>query len=135
MKRAAILSAVAAAIGALPGCVPTGTRKSDNAPVATDRKAATFSTTPLHRAADHDRLAAAKRLLADGADPNAKDTDGSTPLHVAAGNDSQTVAELLLANGADPNARAKDGTTPLEVMPELAKIVKKLQAEKAKDKR
>ena len=41
------------------------------------------------------------------------------------------VAKLLLENGADLNAEDKDGKSPIDLFPELAEIVKKLEAEKA----
>ena len=78
-------------------------------------------------------MAMAELMLAKGAEVDAKDNGGWTPLHWAARNNKSTVAKLLLANGADPNAKAEGGTTPLDVMPELAEIVKKLEAEAAQD--
>jgi len=90
----------------------------------------TIGMTPLHCASD--KPAVAKLLLADGAEVDVRDNDGMTPLHWAVITNSPAVVELLLANGADPNAKDKDGTTPLEEMPELAEIVKTLEAEKAK---
>ena len=87
--------------------------------------------TSLHWAAANDNPTVAKLLLAKGAKADAKDANGWTPLHLAAINKSPAVAKLLLANGADPNAKAKDGKTPLDIWPELAEIVKELEAEKA----
>ncbi|KAL2860912.1 uncharacterized protein BJX67DRAFT_386189 [Aspergillus lucknowensis] len=52
------------------------------------------------------------KLLAAGADPNAKDDQGMAPLHKLSGNDYQ-IADDLLAAGGDPNAQDRDGKTPL----------------------
>ena len=61
--------------------------------------------------------------------------DGWTPLYLAAirvsrrpANHNLAVAKLLLTNRADPNAKRKDGKTLLDQWPELAEIVKKLEA-------
>lgn len=55
----------------------------------------------------------AERLLAGGADVNAKDRDGETQLHKAVMFGEKNVAELLLAHAADVNAKDKNGETPL----------------------
>ena len=60
-----------------------------------------FGRTPLHRAADEDRLEAVRLLLANGADVNARDCRGSTPLIAAAEFASLPVLELLVEAGAD----------------------------------
>ena len=60
---------------------------------------------PLHWTAITDDADVIEELLARGADPNARDSDGRTPLMVAAAFDSRSVAEVLLAWGADPLAR------------------------------
>lgn len=91
----------------------------------------THGRTPLHWAAGAGRLAEAKHLLSNGAEVDAKSTAGHTPLHWAALNKSMAVAKILLANGADPNAKDKDGNTPNDWRPELAEIVKQVEAEKA----
>ncbi len=68
-----------------------------------------------------------RRLLAAGADPNARrgKTD-PTPLHLAVGNDAAEVVDLLLAAGADPSAVAERAKlTPLHVARSSA-IVRKL---------
>src|SRR5438445_7553984 len=54
------------------------------------------------------------RLLAHGADVNAKDHDGMTPLHTAVEKSFVVVMELLLNHGADVNARMRhDGMIAL----------------------
>jgi cytohesin len=52
----------------------------------------------------------AERLIAEGADVNAKDKRDKTALHCAI---SKDVAELLIAKGADMNAKDDTGWTPL----------------------
>ena len=55
------------------------------------------------------------KLLAAGADPNARDLRGITPLHRAVAHKRfLSSAQRLLVNGADPNVRTNvHGTTPL----------------------
>ncbi len=56
-----------------------------------------------------------KRLLAQGADPDARDNDGNTLLHAAAMNSKDGTLERydwVLANGGDPDARNHAGQTP-----------------------
>jgi len=62
------------------------------------------------------------RLIAAGADPNARDKEGNTALHEAM---DAAIARALIVGGADPNARNASGETPLfnkyssETMPAL----------------
>jgi ankyrin repeat protein len=69
---------------------------------------------PLARAAEQGDAAAVKRLIAAGADVNARD-GGSTPLIYAARSGDTEAVSALLDAGADPNARgcASWGWTPL----------------------
>ncbi|MCE5240771.1 ankyrin repeat domain-containing protein [bacterium] len=77
----------------------------------------------LHLAASLWDADTIRRLLAAGADVNARDGRGRTPLHRVVGLDTlgrgsdQAVAavQALLAAGADPNAKDKEGRTPLAV--------------------
>lgn len=61
------------------------------------------------------RAEEARRLLEEGADPNARDERGFTPLHIACARGDAGIAELLLERGADPNAVGAAGVTPLHV--------------------
>ena len=69
----------------------------------------------LNRAARLAISASARRLLAAGAKPDSKDSDGQTPLHHAALETNRAMAELLLKYKADPNARTPYGETPLHI--------------------
>lgn len=69
--------------------------------------------TPLTLAAGRNDLAAAKDLLARGADVNAKDADGYTVLMYAAFYGNAEIVELLLDNGAEVNARDNRGLSAL----------------------
>jgi len=71
--------------------------------------------TQLWWAAKDGRLEDVKRMLGEGANPNAADLDGETPLHVAARWGQVAIAEALLSYGADPGAKALYGATPLQV--------------------
>ena len=80
-----------------------------------DEQDAVTGSTPLHWVAHNGDKELAQLLLADRADPNAKNSAGETPLHVAAARGNREMAELLLAHGADPNAKDNFGQTPLRV--------------------
>jgi len=64
---------------------------------------------PLPSAAATSQRDVAERLLAAGADPNARQHGGFVPLHSAAQNGDQALAELLLRQGADPARETDDG--------------------------
>src|SRR4249919_1973402 len=60
------------------------------------------SWTPLHAAAQSGDVDAVRRLLADGADPNAREAgDNTTPLHWAAAAKHVEAVRALLDAGAD----------------------------------
>lgn len=59
--------------------------------------------------------AAVKELLADGKDPNVRQSDGFTPLMVAVVNGDTAIAQELLSRGAQPNLRTPGGQTALSL--------------------
>lgn len=58
---------------------------------------------------------AARELLDDGKNPNARDADGNTALMIAALRGDFAMARLLLTRGADATAGKPGGETPLEL--------------------
>ena len=70
--------------------------------------------TPLHLAATHCHVDAAKLLLDKGAKIDAKAVGGTTPLHLAAQAGCVDMVNLLLARGAKVNERDDQGRTPLD---------------------
>ena len=105
---------------------PTGTktekllRKKDvwggqldvNARVSPEGWAGNFSH--LHFAALENDMEAARWLIANGAEVNAKNSIGGTPLHDAAGENAGAAAKLLIDNGAEVNAKNRTyDLTPL----------------------
>src|SRR5262245_22369688 len=87
--------------------------------------------TPLHTAAQIGDVELIKKLLARGADPNARNAKALargggggggpfrapageiSPLHVAARSNQLEIMKLLVAAGADPKLKGEDGTTLL----------------------
>ena len=68
-------------------------------------------------------LAAVKRALTDGADPDAQDPkSGSTMLSIAALMGHTEIVALLLEHGADVNAKSRDGGTALHAAAFLGRI-------------
>lgn len=80
----------------------------------TDRQTGSSGETPLHLAARYSRADATRRLLASGADVNARDQWGRTALHSAIAADALGVFQILLRHRqTDLDASAQDGSTPL----------------------
>ena len=63
---------------------------------------------------DHD-LAAVRRYLAAGGDPNATDAEGEILLNKAVLHGSPEIMEALLAAGADPDQPGRNGLSPLTI--------------------
>jgi len=72
------------------------------------------NATALHDAVLRKCVAVAGFLLDNGAEVNARKTNGLTPLHLAARNGDIETIKLLLAHNADINAAASDGGTPVD---------------------
>ena len=73
------------------------------------------SVTPLHAAALHGRVEAARFLIAHGADVDAKDRSGQTPLHLAAQFGCADVVRLLLDNKAAVGRPGYRERSPLDL--------------------
>jgi ankyrin repeat protein len=69
--------------------------------------------TPLLYAARHDHVDVAKRLIAAGADVNAKEANGIWPLLMAISNDNMAVAHYLMEHGSQVNGQDWYGRSPL----------------------
>jgi ankyrin repeat protein len=76
------------------------------------REKARFVTTKLHHAAAQGDLAEVQRLIAHGANLNARDNIGRTPLHEAAGEGRREVVAFLVRCGAPMDCEDKYGLTP-----------------------
>jgi len=71
------------------------------------------------------------RLLARGADVNARAAGGHTPLHIAAFRDDVALVNALLAHGARAEARNDDGQTALAIAEQQghATVARRLRGE------
>jgi ankyrin repeat protein len=101
VKRGVLAVALAALLGATPAALLAQQHTADT------------SASALHWAAYRNDLEAAKRLLAEGADPNAVNRFGVTPLHEAATVGNAAMLEALLDAGGDANAAFGEGETVL----------------------
>ena len=70
--------------------------------------------TPLHMAARRGNAALAEALLAHGANPEARDSNGETPLRRAVNCAQPAVARVLIDRGADRHSRCSRGRTPCD---------------------
>jgi ankyrin repeat protein len=90
----------------------------------------------LFRAAGADRVEVLESLLAGGADPNTRFTDGWTALHAAASTGHRRAAELLLGHGARADVRERRwGADPAGLAgyhghPELAEFLRRSAADR-----
>jgi ankyrin repeat protein len=83
------------------------------APALAQQHSADTSASPLHWAAYSNDLGAARRLLAEGADPNAVNRFGVTPLHEAATVGNAEMLKAMLEAGGNANAAFGEGETVL----------------------
>jgi len=100
MKRSNISALFLLMFGVTTGCV---------AGVVTEAK----ENKDLLRAILHEDIDKAREALKDGADVNARDSEGWTALHWAASGRSVEIVRLLLKAGADINAQDNTGSTAL----------------------
>lgn len=96
---------VAVAALALAAWIFTGPQTPAQTPPGV-AEAAAYSG--LHKAAHEGDVAEIRRLLADGADPEARDTHGRTAAHVSAFASHEEAVAALAEGGADGNALDAD---------------------------
>jgi ankyrin repeat protein/predicted O-methyltransferase YrrM len=72
-----------------------------------------YQRTPLHSAARYGAMSAARFLLEQGADPNARDERGDAPLHLASIFSYDDMVELLIRYKADVDLLNAQGQAPL----------------------
>ena len=74
--------------------------------------------TPLMDACRAGNIEEVRRLLAEGADPNARNANGTTPFMYAKtaafGSGDMTIMRMLVAAGADVGAKDRFGRTALD---------------------
>ena len=99
MRRSLLAAALAALLGA--------------APAFAQKHSADTSASALHWAAYDNDLGAARRLLAEGADPNAANRFGVTPLHEAATVGNAEMLKAMLEAGGNADAAFGEGETVL----------------------
>jgi ankyrin repeat protein len=91
-------------VGILRGGVPADRGRREPAP---------GGMTPLLYAARHDHVETARRLIAAGADVNAKEANGIWPLLMAISNNNVAVAHYLIERGSSVNGQDWYGRSPL----------------------
>ena len=80
-----------------------------------DIRGSQFQKTPLHDAAHKNNTQAAKILLEQGAEIEARDVDNRTPIHYVLENQNRDVVRILLEKDAEIKARDLDNKTPLDL--------------------
>jgi ankyrin repeat protein len=91
-------------VGILRGGVPADRGRREPTP---------GGMTPLLYAARHNQLEVAKRLVAVGAEVNAKEANGIWPLLMAVSNNNMAVAHYLMERGSSVNGQDWYGRSPL----------------------
>ena len=118
MQMLTRISLLILATALLAGCtaISTGIQYIIIRPFINDPK-------PLHQAAQSGDIAAAKELIADGANVNATAYGPAwTPLHLAARDWHLAVVKLLVAHGAKVNTKDRAGDRPLDLATEHPEV-------------
>ncbi|MFZ3212588.1 MAG: ankyrin repeat domain-containing protein, partial [Terriglobales bacterium] len=100
-----------AAAGQSAPAIPQAGQQAVPAPRTAEEKKSLDGA--LLEAVEYDNRSEVQRLLAQGADPNARDEHGVTALMKSAEDMDAALARLLIAAGADVNARDAVGMTAL----------------------
>lgn len=74
---------------------------------------------PLHHAAKTGQIEIAERLLANGADIEAKGMDEWTPLGIAAQHNQPEMVNFLLDRGADPTLKCSSHHVPNDFLKKI----------------
>ena len=83
---------------------------------------------------DDHQVSVVSLLLANGADPNAKNAEGQTALFIASARGVDDVVGVLMSNGADADVEDNNGATALHVamtcahVPSISRVVRLLVA-------
>ncbi len=99
------------AVGQSAPATPPAGQKAAPAPLTAEEKKNLDGA--LLEAVEYDNRSEVQRLLAQGADPNARDEHGVTALMKSAEDMDAELARMLIAAGADVNARDAVGMTAL----------------------
>jgi hypothetical protein len=86
-----------------------------NVKLGGDGKTSTSGASPMHLAATHGMVDAARALARNGADIDAEDDYGDTPLHYAANSGMEPMVRALVGLGANLDAVDDSGRTPLSL--------------------
>lgn len=102
---------------------PSATQAQEGAPAPSAKPVLQGISRNLHEAVVGGDFEAARRLLDQGADIEAKDPgSGASPLHYAVMKGRMDMIDLLLSRGADVNSRTRNGTTPLHTAALYARL-------------
>jgi hypothetical protein len=96
-----------------PGLCQAGGQSASQNPNSPNAALLKLAHTATTDASKGDDLDAARRLLAQGANPGVRGESGRTVLMEAAGNSYVHIAELLITRGANVNAVSESGQTAL----------------------
>jgi ankyrin repeat protein len=93
-------------------------RMSSTSSAAETRRDRPVLPSPLHLAAMKGPTNEVARLLAEGAEVNARDRDNGTPLHwaVRSFQNAPAIVAQLLTHGANVNAQDRNGATPIHLV-------------------
>jgi ankyrin repeat protein len=109
MSLVGLMAAAPGAAWAQGGTTPRGATPRVALTAADVNATDVYGTTPLHKAADANDLAAVQRLLAAGANPNALTRYHVAPMSIAILRGNAGIVAALIEAGADPNTLTGEG--------------------------